>query len=122
MKMPTKQVNKSERNRVFILFVFFSVWVLGIGAALVKTQVFDYGKNVKKVRAQSNRTITVHPKRGTIYDEQGEVLAISVKAKSAFISNKNNTESYRLFNNVVRSGFRLTSKEKRNHSTTHRAG
>ncbi|MCP5046853.1 MAG: penicillin-binding protein 2 [bacterium] len=107
------QINKSERNRVFALFILFSLWVLGIGAALVKTQVFDYSKNVNKVRSQSNRTIDQYPKRGTIYDSQGEVLAISVKAKSAFLSNKDKTDSFRLFNDIVRHRFKFNTKKKR---------
>lgn len=100
--MNTVEVNKNERNRVFVLFVIIALWVLLIGTALVKTQVLDYGKNIAKVRAQSNRTLALHPKRGTIYDNQGEVLAISVKAKSAFLNNKNKGDSFRLFNRVRR--------------------
>ena len=78
--------------RLFILVIFLLLWVLGIGVTLIKTQVFDYGKNIANVRKQSNRTFSLHPKRGTIYDNKGEVLAISIKAKSAFLSNKNRKE------------------------------
>ncbi len=108
------EINKSERNRGFFLFIVFSLWVVLIAAALVKTQVFDYGKHVSKVRSQSNRTFTLHPKRGTIYDRHGDVLAISVKAKSAFLSNKDKTGSFRLFNDIMRQRFPLTPREKRN--------
>lgn len=98
--MDTVTINKSERNRVFALFVIITVWVVLIGVALVKIQVLDYSRNISKVRAQSNRTLTLHPKRGTIYDCNGEVLAISVKAKSIFLSNKDKGDSSRLFTRV----------------------
>jgi cell division protein FtsI (penicillin-binding protein 3) len=108
------EINKSERNRGFVIFILFAVWVAAIVGALIKVQVFDYAKHVKKVRAQSNRTFTLHPKRGTIYDCHGEVLAISVKAKSAFLGNKDNTDSYRLLNDIARRRFPLTLKQKKN--------
>lgn len=106
-------INRSERNRVFFLFIIFCLWVLFLGATLLKTQVLDYSQHVKKVQSQSNRIFTLHPKRGTIYDGSGEILAISVKAKSAFLSNKNKIESRRLFNRVLRSKIRFTGKEKK---------
>ena len=62
------KINNSEHKRVFALFVFFSLWVLFIAVSLVRIQVFNYSKNVSKVRAQSNRVFPVNPKRGTIYD------------------------------------------------------
>lgn len=111
--MAIMETNKSERNRVFVISVFFALWVLAIATALVKVQVFDYAKHVKKVRAQSNRTFELHPKRGTIYDAHGEVLAISVKAKSAFLSNKDNTDSFRLLNDIVRRRFPLSRKARK---------
>lgn len=107
------EINQSERKRGFILFMGFSVWVLTIFVALVKIQVFDYGKNINKVRAQSNRTITLHSKRGTIYDCHGDVLAISVKAQSAFLNCKDKTESYRLFNTLLKSGLQLNESDVR---------
>ncbi len=90
------KVNSAEHKRVFVLFIVFSLWVLFICVWLVKLQIFDYSKNVNRIEAQSNRTFTMSAKRGTIYDRNGEVMAISVKAKSAFINNKNNLQSIHL--------------------------
>jgi len=110
------KINRSERNRVFVIFIIFFLWVIIIGASLVKIQVFDYNKNIAKVRAQSNRTFTMHPKRGTIYDSSGEVLAISVKAKSAFLSNKDKKDSLQLFNRILKlkKRFPLSKGDKKN--------
>jgi cell division protein FtsI/penicillin-binding protein 2 len=106
-------LNNTERNRVFILFIFFSLWVLVIGASLVKTQVVDYGKHVSTVQSQSNRIIELQPKRGTIYDCNGEILAISVKAKSAFLDNKNEAESDLIYKRILKSRIRLTKAQKK---------
>ncbi len=95
-----RKVDNSLHKRVFTLFVFFFLWMLFIFGSLVRVQVFNYGKNVARVQAQSNRTFTMNPQRGTIYDSKGDVLAISVKAKSAFLSNKNSVHSMALFNSV----------------------
>jgi cell division protein FtsI/penicillin-binding protein 2 len=94
------KIRKSESNRVFALVIFLLVWAVAIGAALVKTQVFDYSENIAHVRKQSNRTFSLHPKRGTIYDSKGEVLAISVKAESAFLSNESSRESLEILKKI----------------------
>ena len=108
------KINSGERKRTFLVFILFCLWVLFIGVSLVKIQVFEYRKNVSKVRAQSNRTFTPHSKRGTIYDSCGEVLAISVKAKSAFLSNKDKADSLRIFNRILRQNIHLTRNDKQN--------
>jgi cell division protein FtsI/penicillin-binding protein 2 len=108
------KLNSSERKRTFLIFILFCLWILLIGASLVKIQVFEYGKNLAKVRAQSNRTFTLHSKRGTIYDSSGEVLAISVKAWSAFLSNKDQAESLRIFNRILKENIHLSRDEKQN--------
>ncbi len=108
------KLNSSERKRTFLIFILFCLWMLFIGASLVKIQVFEYGKNLAKVQAHSNRTFTLHSKRGTIYDSSGEVLAISVKAWSAFLSNKDQAESLRIFNRILKENIHLTRDEKQN--------
>ena len=107
------KISSGERKRVLILFIFLLVWTLAISAALVKTQVLDYGKHVSKIRKQTNRILTLHPKRGTIYDCEGEVLAISVKAKSAFINNEDKQDSLWLLSQISKT-IKLNSNRRKN--------
>ena len=96
------KIYRSESNRVFVLFLMISVWIVLIGGTLIKTQVLNYKKYLSKIKAQKTRFLDLHPKRGTIYDRNGEILAISIKAKSAFLSNKDISDSLRLFGKIAR--------------------
>lgn len=104
------KINNSERRRVFAVFLIFACWVVFILFSLVRIQVFNYSKNVARVRAQSNRMFEVHPKRGTIFDSKGDILAISIKAKSAFLGSKNESHSLALLKSIRRK-IKLTYKE-----------
>lgn len=108
------KINNGERNRVFILFLILCVWILFIGATLIKVQVVDYGKNISRIHAQTERIVELNSRRGTIYDCNGEVMAISIKAYSAFLNNKNNLHSHRLITDMIKAGvLPLDSKEKK---------
>lgn len=96
------KMNRNERKRTFVVFMFFVGWVFIIVFTLVKTQVFNYNRYLARIKAQSHRIFSLNPKRGTIYDCNGEVLAISVKTKSAFISNKSKQDSTNLFSGIRR--------------------
>lgn len=107
------KINNSEHKRVFFLFIMLFLWILLICSSLIKIQVIDYGKNVAKVQAQSNFVFPVTAKRGTIYDGKGQVLAISVKAKSAFFNNKEVGQSLSLFRDINKK-ITFTGDEKKN--------
>lgn len=89
--------NRQGKRRFFFFSIFFFIWIFLIAFKLFNMQVLDYTTYMAKVRAQTNRVEELHSKRGTITDRNGEILAISLLSKSAFISNKDNALSLAVF-------------------------
>ncbi len=90
-------LNRMERKRGLVVFYGLLAWALFLVVMLVKVQIVDYSHNIFKVRSQSKRVFESHPKRGTIYDRNGHILAISVEAWSAFLSNRDPEQTERVF-------------------------
>jgi cell division protein FtsI/penicillin-binding protein 2 len=90
-------VNRQGKKRFFALSIIFFIWIFLIAFKLFHMQVLDYTTYMAKVKAQTNRVEELHSKRGTITDRNGEILAISLQSKSAFISNKDNAFSLSVF-------------------------
>lgn len=63
-------------------------FVLILGKAL-KVQLFDRAELISRSRSQVFREITVYPKRGNIYDRNGNPLAINIQTYSIFTIPKN---------------------------------
>ena len=59
-------------------------WTVLIGARLVYLQIYRYGDFVKQAQRQQQRTVEVSPRRGVIYDRNGQELAMSVPVDSVF--------------------------------------
>lgn len=81
--------NKTARCtllRFWLIVVIFIIWFGAIGIRLVYLQVDQH--DVLRERAISQRRDRVKKKmlRGTIYDRSGRALAMSVKAKSAYVN------------------------------------
>jgi cell division protein FtsI (penicillin-binding protein 3) len=106
-------ISRNARSRTFFLFVVFSVWVTVIIAFLIKIQIFNYEKYLGKIRSQSSRIFSLLPKRGTIYDAHGDILAMSVKAQSVFLSNKDTDDSLQLYRKLS-AVINLDMEEKKN--------
>jgi cell division protein FtsI (penicillin-binding protein 3) len=89
--------NRQEKRRFFALSIVFFIWIFAISFKLFDMQVLDYTTYMAKVRAQTHRVEELHSKRGTITDRRGEILAISLRSKSAFISNKDSAVALAAF-------------------------
>jgi cell division protein FtsI (penicillin-binding protein 3) len=94
--------NRREKKRFFALSIFFFVWIFAISFKLFDMQVLDYTTYMAKVKAQTHRVEELHSKRGTITDRNGEILAISLRSKSAFVSNKDSALSLAAFREFCR--------------------
>ncbi len=83
---PGTAVN-TERNhdlRLYFVAMCGTVWALAIVAQLFHLQILRHGLLLKEARHQSDRTITVKARRGTIVDRNGRPFAISVDAPSIY--------------------------------------
>jgi cell division protein FtsI/penicillin-binding protein 2 len=89
--------NRQGKKRFFVLSIFFFIWIFLIAFKLFDMQVLDYTTYMAKVKAQTNRVEELHSKRGTVTDRNGEILAISLQSKSAFLSNKDDALSLAVF-------------------------
>lgn len=88
-------------KRTLLLTVFLLGWAGVIGISLFRLQLFNYQKYRDRVIAQSNREFELLPKRGTIYDRNGEILAISVMTKSLAFSGKDPVLANATFDQVA---------------------
>ncbi len=98
----TMKINHQGKQRFFCLAIIFFVWIFFIAFKLFKLQVIDFNTYLNKVKAQTSRVENLHSKRGTIRDRNGEILAISLLSKSAFLSNKDKEISLAVFRGFCR--------------------
>lgn len=78
------------KKRTIILTVLSVFWIGGIIFRLIQLQVFDHIRYKKYVDNQNQAIADVIPKRGTIYDRTGSILARSIPKQSLFLQNYHN--------------------------------
>ena len=74
----------NAKRRLLILGGLLFFWAVAVCLRLVQLQVFKYGEYVQKAARQQQRTITVDPPRGNVFDRNGHPLAMSVSVDSIF--------------------------------------
>jgi len=72
------------KPRLYLFVVFLCFWAVAICGRLVYLQIFQYGAFVERAERQQQRTVDVAPRRGIIYDRNGQELAMSVMVESVF--------------------------------------
>ena len=73
------------RSRVRWVYLLLSACVLGLVVRSADLQLFDDGSLLKEGRARSSRVSDIAAHRGTIYDRNGEPLAISTPVDTVVI-------------------------------------
>jgi cell division protein FtsI (penicillin-binding protein 3) len=74
------------RPRAAGLAMVLAVWFVAAFGRLVHLQILNHGRLKAEVLEQSQTDMEVLPKRGTIYDRNGKILARSLPAPSVFFS------------------------------------
>src|SRR5215469_13361467 len=78
-------VSSAKSNtRLYYLAGFLAFWFLVICLRLVWLQVVEYGDYTQRAARQQQRSIDVSPVRGSIYDRNGNELAMTVTVDSVF--------------------------------------
>ncbi len=78
-----------EKKRIKIIFIFFCLAFTAVIFKALKVQVLDKEHLLSKASKQFFRERKVYPRRGHIYDRNGNPLAINVRTYSVFAIPKN---------------------------------
>jgi cell division protein FtsI/penicillin-binding protein 2 len=73
------------RKRTLVLSFALIAWAAVVALRLVQIQVFGHARAKTAVLDQNRDKITMEPRRGTIFDRNGEILACSLPAVSVHI-------------------------------------
>ncbi len=70
--------------RLLIIAGVASLWMIAVFARLSYLQLYRHSEYYSRAMHQQQRTIDITPERGTIFDRNGQPLAMSVQVDSAF--------------------------------------
>jgi cell division protein FtsI/penicillin-binding protein 2 len=73
------------RKRALVLGFVLAAWAAVVGLRLVQLQVLGHARAKAAVLKQNQDKITMEPRRGNIFDRNGEILACSLPAVSVCI-------------------------------------
>ena len=76
--------DRSLAGRVYILITVMGLWGAAIGTRLYFLHVVHSAGYRHRAERQQQRTLEVNPRRGNIYDRNGNELAVSIKVDSVF--------------------------------------
>lgn len=72
------------RLRLTLVALGITAWALAVGLRLLHLQVLERSTFERQAARQSERTLTIDPRRGPILDRRGRELAVSVEAESLY--------------------------------------
>ena len=82
-----RRANRTIQNRTLILMAFLGVGVfIALFFKLFSLQILRHDELEAKALDQQTRSTVVTATRGTIYDRNGNIMAISATAETVFLS------------------------------------
>jgi cell division protein FtsI (penicillin-binding protein 3) len=72
------------RLRLMLVALGATGWALAVAVRLLHLQVLEHALFERQAARQSERTLTIDPRRGPILDRNGHALAVSVDAESVY--------------------------------------
>ena len=97
-------MNKKEINAIKFTFILFCIGFVLVAGKAFKIQLIDSAKLIAKSKSQYFRESRVYPRRGNIYDRNGNPLAINVQTYSIFTIPKNvrdKVTTYKLLSDIL---------------------
>jgi cell division protein FtsI (penicillin-binding protein 3) len=73
-------------RRLAVVLACAVIWVIAIGSKLIRLQVIEHDQLLGRAERQQQSAVPVTPKRGIIYDRNGNELARSVEVQSLYAS------------------------------------
>ena len=84
--MEVRDRSAAVNHRLALMAVILFLWAIAIFARLIMLQVVEHTKYVAIARKQQEEQIALHAPRGSIYDRNGQPLAISVPVDSLSVN------------------------------------
>ena len=81
---PALAGERQLRLRLTLLALGVGLWAVCVGVRLFHLQVLERADFQRLAARQSERTLTIAPRRGAILDRNGRALAVSVEAESLY--------------------------------------
>lgn len=75
---------KKAYRRTIIISFFLIFWLTIITVRLLQLQVFEHARWKEEVQGQNQDEVKILPKRGTIYDRRGDIMASNILRKSVY--------------------------------------
>ncbi len=80
------RTKNQEDRRLLILAGVAALWGAAIVFQLVKLQIWHHHEYLRQAEVQQVQTVEVQAPRGSLFDRNGEPLALSVKVESVFVN------------------------------------
>ena len=77
-------MNRVEKHKIIIIFICFAIFFSLVMGKAFKVQLMDAKDLIARANSQFLRQAKVYPKRGNIYDRDGNPLALNVQTYSIF--------------------------------------